>query len=96
MSSYWPTEDGWPYADVEGEEVDLASGVDDDLMCLRAERPHLFDDLEPLERQVVFARFGLGQPERSMKQLHHELGVPRTELRDALATGLDKLRRHLI
>ena len=96
MSSYWPTEDGWPYADVEGEEIDRSSDVDDDLMCLRAERPHLFDDLEPLERQVVTARFGLDEPVRSMKQLHYELGVPRTELRNALATGLDKLRRHLI
>jgi len=95
-SSYWPTEDGWPYADTEAEPVDLDAEIDDDLMSLMAPPPHLFDDLEPLERQVISSRFGLeGRPVRSMKQLHADLGVPRADLRLALGSGLAKLRSHL-
>jgi hypothetical protein len=30
-----------------------------------------------------------------MKQLHAEMGLPRAELRDALGTGLAKLRTEL-
>jgi DNA-directed RNA polymerase sigma subunit (sigma70/sigma32) len=62
-----------------------------------ARPPHLFDDLDPLERRVIDSRFGLeGQPVRSMKQLHADLGVPRADLRQALGSGLAKLRNHLI
>jgi DNA-directed RNA polymerase sigma subunit (sigma70/sigma32) len=98
MSSYWPTEDGWPYADSEREWADAeAAELDDDLISLKAPPPHLFDDLDPLERQVIASRFGLeGRPVRSMKQLHLDLGVPRADLREALGSGLAKLRSHLI
>ena len=42
------------------------------------------------------ARFGLdGRPVVSMKQLQHELGLPRAELRTALGDGLAKVRAHL-
>lgn len=97
MSTYsWPNEDGWPYPDVESEPIDLDAEVDDDALMLRATPPHLFDDLEPLERRVVVAHYGLdGTPAKSMKQLHHELGMNRAEVRDALAGGLAKLRLHL-
>ncbi|MBV8691583.1 MAG: hypothetical protein JOZ37_16215 [Actinobacteria bacterium] len=97
MSTYWPTEDGWPYADVEREEADLGAECDDDLLSLRARSSHLFDDLDPLERQVIESRFGLGgAPIRSMKQLQHDTGVPRADLREALGSGLGKIRSHLI
>ena len=97
MSTYWPTEDGWPYADVEREEADPEAELDDDLLSLRAGSSHLFDDLDPLERQVVESRFGLGgAPVRSMKQLQHDTGVPRADLREALGSGLGKIRSHLI
>jgi DNA-directed RNA polymerase sigma subunit (sigma70/sigma32) len=97
MSTYWPTEDGWPYADVEQEEADLGAEYDDDLLSLRAGPPHLFDDLDPLERQVIESRFGLGgAPVRSMKQLQHDTGMARADLREALGSGLGKLRSHLI
>jgi DNA-directed RNA polymerase sigma subunit (sigma70/sigma32) len=97
MSSYWPTEDGWPYPDVEQEEADPHADLDDDLVSLRAGPPHLFDDLDPLERQVIESRFGLGgAPVRSMKQLQADTGVPRADLRDALGSGLGKLRSHLL
>lgn len=96
MSSYWPTEDGWPYADSGREEADVWAEPDDDLMSLTAPPPHLYDRLEPLERQVISARFGLGgEPIRSMKQLHADLGVPRADLRQALGSGLAKLRDQL-
>jgi DNA-directed RNA polymerase sigma subunit (sigma70/sigma32) len=94
MRSFWPTEDGWPYADTGPEEVAVGGEADDDLLSLKT--PHLFDDLSSLERQVIDARFGLdGTPVRSMKELHSELGVPRADLRVALGSGLAKLRNHL-
>ena len=98
MSTYWPTEDGWPYADVEQqEEADPHADLDEDLVSLRAGPPHLFDDLDPLERRVIESRFGLGgAPVRSMKQLQADTGVPRADLREALGSGLGKLRSHLI
>ena len=52
--------------------------------------------LDPLEREVVDARFGLeGHPIRSMKQLRTDLGVDRADLRSALGSGLAKLRTTL-
>jgi len=96
MSSYvWPSDDGWPYPDTTREVVDLGADLDEDLIWLRM-RPHLLDGLDPLERQVIAARFGLGgQPVRSMKQLLAETGVDRSELREALGSGLAKLRLSL-
>ena len=96
MTAYWPTEDGWPYPDTVGELPDLDSETDDDLLCLRVPPPHLYDDLDPLERQVIGSRFGLnGVPVRSMKQLQLDTGVCRADLRSALGSGLEKLRTHL-
>ena len=92
----WPAEDGWPYPDAEVELVDPDGGPDDDLLSLRAAPPHLLDRLEPLEREVITSRFGLdGVPVRSMKQLHADLGVTRDQLRDAMGSGLAKLRAQL-
>jgi DNA-directed RNA polymerase sigma subunit (sigma70/sigma32) len=96
MSSYvWPSDDGWPYPDTAREVVDLGADLDEDLIWLRMQ-PHLLDRLAPLERQVIAARFGLGgQPIRSMKELHAETGLARSELREALGSGLAKLRLSL-
>ena len=95
MSSYWPTEDGWPYHDEAREEIDLGAVVDDDVLSLRVER-HLLDDLDPLERQVIQNHYGLGGgTPRTMKELRSDLGVPRADLRSALGSGLAKLRTHL-
>ena len=97
MTYLWPSEDGWPYPDGESEATRSDEVVDDDAMVLRAAPPHLFDHLEPLERRVVTAHYGLdGSPARSMKELRTELGVPRTEIREALAGGLAKLRARLL
>jgi DNA-directed RNA polymerase, sigma subunit (sigma70/sigma32) len=97
MSSYvWPNEDGWPYPDAVDEWEDRTGDIDDDLVWLRARPPHLFDALDPLERRVITSRFGLdGAVPRSMKELHLDLGLPRADLRDALGSGLAKLRTQL-
>ncbi len=96
MRSYlWP-EDGWPYPDSKAELPDLDSNIDEDAVLLRSMGTHLFEFLEPLEREVITAHYGLeGAPPRTMKELHHELGIPRAELRELLATGLAKLRATL-
>jgi DNA-directed RNA polymerase sigma subunit (sigma70/sigma32) len=97
MASFiWPADDGWPYPDGEKEVIDLDADVDDDLLSLTSPSSHVFDDLEPLERRVVTAHYGLhGQPARSMQQLHREWGLPADALQDALGAGLGKLRTHL-
>ena len=97
----WPGDGGWPYPDSDGEVADaaedLGAGFDDDLMSVHALSAHLFDGLDPLEREVLSARFGLdGSPVRSMKELHRDLGVARSDLRMALGSGLAKVRSHLV
>jgi DNA-directed RNA polymerase sigma subunit (sigma70/sigma32) len=95
-SFLWPTEDGWPYPDSSAEWVDLDAESDDDLLSIKVPPPHLFDELNPIERQVITSHYGLnGQPARTMKQLHTELGLSRSDLRDVLGSGLAKLRDHL-
>jgi DNA-directed RNA polymerase sigma subunit (sigma70/sigma32) len=72
---------------------DLDSNVDEDALVLRSLGPRLFEFLDPLERQVITARYGLdGAPARTLKELHHEMGMSRADLRDVLAGGLAKLR----
>ena len=96
MRSYLWSEDGWPYPDSKAELPDLDSNIDEDAIVLRGLGPRLFEFLDPLERQVITAHYGLdGAPPRTMKQLHHEMGLPRAELREALAGGLAKLRTTL-
>jgi DNA-directed RNA polymerase sigma subunit (sigma70/sigma32) len=98
----WPGDQGWPSPvtdiDLDDGEIDMADPADEldvDALALHAPPPHLWDDLTPVERQVVAARYGLGCPERSMKELHVALGITRHEVRDALESGLAKLRRRL-
>ncbi|MEA3075930.1 MAG: hypothetical protein QOF60_838 [Actinomycetota bacterium] len=91
----WAVEDGWPYPDALGDFVDVESGYDDELLSITNDS-HLMDTLNPIEREVVAARFGLrGHEVRTMKQLHADLGLPRADLRLALGSGLAKLRVHL-
>jgi DNA-directed RNA polymerase sigma subunit (sigma70/sigma32) len=93
----WPNDDGWPYPDGEDDVIDLtADSLDDDALAVRTDWAHLLVGLDPLERQLVAARFGLdGRPARSMKQLHHDTGLPREDLKLALGSGLAKLRASL-
>src|SRR3954447_2624201 len=96
VSTFWATEDGWPYPDALEDWIDLDSESDDELLNLRIPPPHLFDGLDALEREVISARFGwAGTPVRSMKELRNDTGLPREDLRQALGSGLAKLRIQL-
>ena len=95
----WASDEGWPYPDADAEVdcrdelVDLDADTDDDLVSLHAAVPRLFEGLDPLERWVVIARFGLdGRTPRSMREIQRQLGLPRADLRVALGGGLSKLR----
>jgi len=77
------------------EPADLAAEIDEDLLAIRTD-PHLYDDLTPLEREVIVERFGLDghQPHR-LAELQTGLHLPRREVRHLLTQGLGKLRSHL-
>jgi hypothetical protein len=95
MSVYWQTDDGWPYADSGWELADPDGEPDADLLSVRLPPGHLLDHLDPMEREVIAARYGLGQPRRSIKQLHTDLGLLPTELQAVIGSGLAKLRAEL-
>jgi DNA-directed RNA polymerase sigma subunit (sigma70/sigma32) len=95
VTTYWPTEDGWPYQDTGPEPEDPDAEVDEDLLSVRLPSTHLLDQLEPLERQVIAAHYGIDGPPRTMKQLQAEFGIRRADLRIVLGTGLAKLRTQL-
>jgi DNA-directed RNA polymerase sigma subunit (sigma70/sigma32) len=91
----WAVEDGWPYPDSLGDFVDVAGEADDDLLSVTVDT-HLLDSLDPLEREVVSAQFGLrGHEVRTVEQLHDDLGIDDVDLQSALGSGLEKLRIHL-
>jgi len=92
----WPAEGGWPYPDTGHEVADPQGEVDDDLLSLMAGSLHLLDGLDEVERRVITRHYGLGGgPACTMKELHNETGMSRSELRDALGSGLGKLRSQL-
>jgi DNA-directed RNA polymerase sigma subunit (sigma70/sigma32) len=100
----WPSDEGWPYPDNDAdagfdqleELVDIASDTDDDLVSLHVASPHLLDALGPVERAVITARYGLdGRQPRSIRDIQHDLGLPRADLRVALGDGLAKLRHQV-
>lgn len=95
MSSFWATDDGWPYADTVDDVMELDGEPDDDMLSLLTSH-HVLDGLDDTERSVVAARFGLGgQPVSTMKELQASTGMPRDALRSALGSGLEKLRVNL-
>jgi DNA-directed RNA polymerase specialized sigma24 family protein len=95
VSAFWQTDDGWPYADGGRELADPAGEPDEDLLSVRLPPGHLLDHLDPTEREVIAARYGLGRPSRSIEQLQADLGMPHAELRAVLGSGLAKLRAEL-
>lgn len=102
MTHYlWPGDPGWPTPVVEADAgidvYDPDGDIDIDAVCLHAAGDHVFEDLTPLERTVLQGRFGLwGAPVRTMKELHHELGLTRQQVRDQLESALAKVRSHLV
>lgn len=92
----WPAEGGWPYPDTGPEVADPQAEVDDDLLSLSAGSAHLLDGLDEVERRVISGHYGLGgRPACTMRQLRNETGMSRAELREALGSGLCKLRVQL-
>ena len=92
----WPAEGGWPYPDTGTEISDPAADADDDLLSIVAAEPHLFDGLDPVEREVVTSHYGLeGRSARTMRELHRDLDLSRAQLRDVLGSALAKLRTQL-
>jgi DNA-directed RNA polymerase sigma subunit (sigma70/sigma32) len=90
---HWRSDEGWPYADSHHELADPVGEPDWDLLSLHARTPTMFDTLEPIEHQVVAARYGLEDREpMSMKQIRRETGLGHDEVRVALGSGLAKLR----
>ncbi|HET7651531.1 MAG TPA: sigma factor-like helix-turn-helix DNA-binding protein [Acidimicrobiales bacterium] len=97
MSTFvWPSEDGWPYPDTAAEWVDPETAADDDdLLSVRFDA-RLLDGLDPLERQVLSARYGLdGHTVRTVGELHDDLGMSTGDVETLLASGLTKLRTRL-
>ena len=95
----WPSDEGWPYPDLDAdadeleEPIDFSADADDDLVSLDAASPRLLDGLSAVERAVIIARFGLdGHAPQTVREIQHDLGLPRAELRVALGDGLAKLR----
>jgi hypothetical protein len=93
-------DDGWPYPDPDVhaaiEIPDHALDIDDDIMCLRGPHPHLYDTLDPVERTVIAASFGLdGAATRTLDELGADTGLDAVALRAALESGLGKLRVEL-
>ncbi|MEY2449172.1 MAG: hypothetical protein QOH79_2648 [Acidimicrobiaceae bacterium] len=100
----WPSDEGWPYPDEDAdagvdqleEPIDPSAETDDDLVSLHAASPRLLDDLEPVERAVISARYGLdGREPRTIREIQRDLGLPRADLRVALGDGLAKLRHRV-
>jgi DNA-directed RNA polymerase sigma subunit (sigma70/sigma32) len=76
------------------DAVDVDASFDEDLLALRSDR-HLFDELTPLEREVIVKRFGLeGNIPHRLLDLETEMHLRRRDLRDVQTSALSKLREH--
>ena len=89
-------DDGWPYADPGRELADPVSEPDWDLLALHTDTAGVLARLDPLERSVLVARFGLGGGRaQSMKDIRRTTGLDHEGVRAALGSGLAKLRAGL-
>jgi DNA-directed RNA polymerase specialized sigma24 family protein len=93
----FPTDEGWPYPDADGEPMLADAGylVDDeiDLDALQlVANAHAFDGLSAVERDAIDRRFWQGE---SMKELARSLGCTHAEAAVVLGHAVDKVRRRL-
>ena len=85
----------WTPEEFEADAADVAASLDEDMLALHADR-HLFDELTPLEREVIVKRFGLeGNSPHRLLDLETELHLRRSDLRAVQLSALGKLRAHL-
>ena len=76
------------------DTADVGASFDEDMLALQSDR-HLFDELTPLEREVIVKRFGLeGNTPHRLLDLETELHLRRSDLRDVQLSALGKLRQH--
>ncbi len=93
----FPTDDGWPYPDVDADDRLLQQGytvendVDLDALQLVA-NTHAFDGLTITERYALDRRFWQGE---SMKDLARSLGCSHAEAAAVLGQAVDKVRKRL-
>jgi DNA-directed RNA polymerase sigma subunit (sigma70/sigma32) len=90
----FPSDDGWPYPDVIGLELEADDDIDLDALELRCD-PHVFADLTELEHFVVIHRYGLACDPCSMKELARSLECSQAEASAVLGAAIDKLRTRL-
>jgi RNA polymerase primary sigma factor len=57
-----------------------------------AEVPQLLERLNERERGVIQARYGLGEPERTLRELGQNIGVSAERVRQIEQTALEKMR----
>jgi RNA polymerase sigma factor (sigma-70 family) len=60
------------------------------------ELPRLLDHASARERAVIEARFGLGGPERTLRELGQRIGVSAERVRQIEEAGLEKMRTALV
>jgi len=92
----FPTDEGWPYPDSDGEPMLPGAGyvvdeIDLDALHLVA-NVHAFDGLDRAERDALDRRFWQGQ---SMKELARALGCTHAEAAVVLGHAVDKVRLRL-
>jgi hypothetical protein len=90
----FPSDDGWPYPDAVGLELEADDDIDLDALELRCD-PHVFADLTELEHFMVTHRYGLACNPCSMKELALWLDCSHAEASAVLGAAIDKLRTRL-
>ena len=90
----YPSDDGWPYPDTLGAELESDDEVDLDALELRID-PHAYADLTEREHFAVFHRFGLDGDACSMLELARAMDCTDAEAAVVLSAAIDKLRDRL-
>lgn len=85
----------WTFDEPAPDTADIGQVLDEDVLALHTDR-HLFDDLTPLEREVIVKHYGLdGDKPHRLLDLEVELHLRRHDLRELQQSALGKLRAHL-
>lgn len=92
----FPTDEGWPYPDSDGDPTLAGAGFVEDEVDLDAlqlvANAHAFDGLNAAERDALDRRFWQGE---SMKELARSLGCTHAEAAVVLGHAVDKVRLRL-
>jgi DNA-directed RNA polymerase specialized sigma24 family protein len=92
----FPTDEGWPYPDSDGDPTLAGAGFVDDEVDLDAlhlvANAHAFDGLNAVERDALDRRFWHGE---SMRELARSLGCTNAEAAVVLGHAVDKMRLRL-